>query len=221
MDDRKIESLTSGARIIWVPQGQVPFYSEDRGTTWVASTGAPAGAMKGTTIFQCFNQPLAADRVDSNIFYLYKSGRFYRSSDGSTTWAEVSSLPDSGDWHTIQAAPGMKGEVWAGLDSSGIYRSSNSGDTFTRIQKVQRARLMAFGKAAPGRSNPAVFVYGRVENNDGIFRSDDMGATWVAIGDSKVPIGNEPNTMAGDRQVFGRVYIGTNGRGIYYGQLLE
>ncbi|MNR45903.1 Xyloglucanase Xgh74A precursor [compost metagenome] len=65
---------------------------------------------------------------------------------------------------------------------------------------------------------PAVYVYGRVSGVEGIFRSDDKGTTWIRINDDANRIGNDPNCMEGDRQVYGRVYIGTNGRGYYYGE---
>jgi hypothetical protein len=51
----------------------------------------------------------------------------------------------------------------------------------------------------------------------GIFRSLDRGKTWKRIGNPKNPIGNGPNVMEASLQQFGLVFIGTNGRGIYYG----
>ncbi|MBD0390086.1 MAG: hypothetical protein ICV54_27170, partial [Nostoc sp. C3-bin3] len=43
------------------------------------------------------------------------------------------------------------------------------------------------------------------------------GQTWINIGSLDQPIGNEPNVMEASWQQFGLVFIGTNGRGIYYG----
>ncbi|BAZ13316.1 xyloglucanase Xgh74A [Calothrix sp. NIES-4071] len=51
----------------------------------------------------------------------------------------------------------------------------------------------------------------------GIFRSLDRGKTWTSIGDPTKSIGNDPNVMEASLEQEGLVFIGTNGRGIYYG----
>jgi hypothetical protein len=47
----------------------------------------------------------------------------------------------------------------------------------------------------------------------GIFRSVDAGQTWVRINDDQHQWGRAGDTaITGDPRIFGRVYIGTNGR---------
>ncbi|MDK3158264.1 hypothetical protein QPK87_17060 [Kamptonema cortianum] len=209
---------------VWIPEGEneVPYTTQDRGKTWTRSTGAPAGLT--TTVWQ-WNQPLASDKVDPNQFYLYKNGSFYRSTNSGKTWqATVNNLPRldmdwaNNAWSTIKAAPGLKGEVWASFNREGLYRSRNGGTSFTKLPNVQQAYLFAFGKNPPNRQNPTVFVYGTVNNAAGIFRSDNLGETWVKIDVPGQAIGKDPKFMEGDARVYGRVYIGMGGRGIYYGQ---
>ncbi|WP_058301821.1 fibronectin type III domain-containing protein [Gorillibacterium timonense] len=207
--------------IVWLPRGYdaKPQVSTDRGVTWTSSTGAPSGAVGGGSSIFKYNQPLASDRVDGAKFYLYNNGKFYLSDDSGLNWSQVnSSLPVNGENHNVYAAPGIAGEVWVSLDQQGLYRSSNAGTTFTKLSAVSRAFLFAFGKNAPGHSNPAVYVYGTVNGTEGIFRSDDMGTSWVKISSDDYIPGNDPNIMGADRQVFGRVYVGTNGSGILYGE---
>lgn len=207
--------------IVWLPRGydSKPQVSADRGATWTTAAGAPSGAMGGGSSIFKYNQPLASDRVDGTKFYLYNSGKFYRSVDSGLNWAQVNtSLPVNADGQNVYSAPGIDGEVWASFDTQGLYRSSDSGTTFTKLAPVSRALLFAFGKNAPGTTNPTVFVYGTVNGADGIFRSTDMGATWVKISSDSFFPGNDPNIMGADRQVFGRVYVGTNGSGIFYGE---
>lgn len=220
-------SATSDRHIVWAPEKDVPYYSKDRGQTWQRSQGAPADT---TVVLWQWNQPLAADKINGNKFYLYKAGQFYRSTDGGDRWeATASNLPnldmdwDNGAWSNIKAAPGIEGEVWASFHKNGLYRSRDSGSSFTKLEKVRRADNFAFGKNPPGRSHPTVFLYGianDVEGNDveGVFRSDDMGETWVKIDVPGARIGKGAFFMEGDRLVYGRVYIGTGGRGIYYGE---
>jgi CRP-like cAMP-binding protein len=49
-----------------------------------------------------------------------------------------------------------------------------------------------------------------------LFRSDDVGESWVAISDADHMFG-QINVLSGDPRVYGRVYLGTGGRGIIYG----
>jgi xyloglucan-specific exo-beta-1,4-glucanase len=51
----------------------------------------------------------------------------------------------------------------------------------------------------------------------GVFRSADEGASWIRINDDQHQYGWIGQTVAGDPRVFGRVYLGTNGRGILRG----
>ncbi|MFD2332580.1 sugar-binding protein [Cohnella sp. GCM10020058] len=218
----RIAVSAASETMVWVPQYGSPLYSTDRGQTWTASTGAPANTVPD---FWVWYQPLASDRVNNNTFYLLdrSTGSFYRSTDGGATWSVASTMPASTAnlaFFSVKAAPGMAGEVWAGLYTNGLWRSSNGGTTWTQMPNVQEAKLFAFGKNKLGSPNPAVFVYGKVDNAEGIFRSDDFGATWAKIDAPDPAIGDEANTMEGDRQVWGRVYIGTNGTGVYYGETL-
>ncbi len=49
--------------------------------------------------------------------------------------------------------------------------------------------------------------------HDGLWRSIDRAATWMRIDDEPHRFGGV-NALAADLRVFGRVYIGTSGRGI-------
>jgi hypothetical protein len=64
----------------------------------------------------------------------------------------------------------------------------------------------------------AVYSSGRVAGVDGIFRSDDSGASWVRINDDRHQFASTNEAIAGDPRVYGRVYLSTNGLGIPYGE---
>jgi xyloglucan-specific exo-beta-1,4-glucanase len=55
--------------------------------------------------------------------------------------------------------------------------------------------------------------------NRGIFRSIDAGASWMRINDDQHQYGLTDWVITGDPRVFGRVYFGTNGRGIIRGDI--
>ena len=55
---------------------------------------------------------------------------------------------------------------------------------------------------------------------DGVFaiwRSEDKGQSWVRLNDAKHEYNRMFRCIAGDKNVFGRVYVGIDGRGIVYG----
>ncbi len=214
--------------ILWAPQGEVyPHRSLDGGQTWKPVNGAP----NRTTLQLWFpSQAIAADQVDGDSFYLYKygeptGGSFYRSLDGGENWVRtLTGLPDH--WiHTVKTLPGTAGDVWLSIQDQPLYRSQDAGQTFVPIAQVQQAHTFAFGKAAPGRTNPTVFVDGIINGVEGLFRSEDATslsgtaaeATWVKISTDRNRLSNI-TYLEGDMRMFGRVYVGTGGRGIFYGQ---
>jgi photosystem II stability/assembly factor-like uncharacterized protein len=215
--------------IVWAPQGEVyPHRSLDGGKTWLSVQGAP----NRTTLQLWFpGQAIASDRVDGNLFYLYKynensnQGEFYRSIDGGATWQKILAGLPNHYLHSVKAVPGMRGEVWLSVHGNRLYRSSNAGSTFTPVAQIQKANAVAFGKAAPGYATPTVFVYGTINGIEGLFRSDNATslpgdaakAQWIKISTDQQRLGST-TFLEGDRLVFGRVYVGTGGRGIFYGE---
>ncbi|MET0419965.1 MAG: cellulose binding domain-containing protein, partial [Actinoplanes sp.] len=190
--------------MVWSPAGVGVHHSTTRGSSWIASSGIPAGAI------------VESDRVNPRTFYGYAAGKFYTSKDGGATFtASAATLPTTGRLH-VKAVPGAEGHVWV-AGATGLLRSTDAGATFTATGAgVTEAVNVAFGKAAPGATHPAVFLVGTVDGVDGVFRSDNTAAAWVRINDDAHQYGNMGDALAGDPRVYGRVYLGTNGRGILY-----
>jgi hypothetical protein len=81
---------------------------------------------------------------------------------------------------------------------------------------VEYADALGLGKAKDGGDAPALFLSGKVDGKSGLFRSDDDGRNWQRIDDDAHRYGRI-RIVAGDPRVHGRVYLGTHGRGIVYG----
>jgi xyloglucan-specific exo-beta-1,4-glucanase len=198
--------------VLWSPAGAGVYYSTTYGSSWTASTGIPAGAV------------VASDRADGKDYYGYSAGVFYASTDGgaSFTATAATGLPTTGTVY-IKAMPGHAGDVWlAGGSStgvSGLWHSTNYGASFTPVAGVSAAINIGFGMAAPGQSYMALYAIATVGGVQGIFRSDDAGATWIRINDAQHQYGNIGGAITGDPRVYGQVYVGTNGRGIIYGDI--
>jgi len=205
-------AATGGGKIVWSPAGAGVFFTTGGGKTWTASTGIPAGAR------------VESDRVNANKFYGFKSGTFYVSTDGGKTFAATaaSGLPLGGPVK-FRAVPGREGDIWlAGGEewdnTYGLWHSTNSGASFVKLANVEEADNIGFGKAATGQTYMALYAVAQIAGVRGIFRSIDAGQTWVRINDDQHRWGRAGDTaITGDPRIFGRVYIGTNGRGIFYG----
>ncbi|MFF5757132.1 cellulose binding domain-containing protein [Streptomyces longwoodensis] len=205
-----VAAAADGSRFVWSPQGTGVQYTTGFGSSWSASSGIPAGAV------------VESDRVDPKTFYGFKSGKFYVSSDGGATFtaSAATGLP-SGDSVRFKALPGTKGDVWlAGGASDGAYglwHSTDSGATFTKLSGVEQADTIGFGKAAAGASYQTLYTSAKIGGVRGIFRSTDKGASWTRINDDAHQWGWTGGAITGDPRVYGRVYVATNGRGIVYG----
>jgi hypothetical protein len=82
--------------------------------------------------------------------------------------------------------------------------------------EVQGASAVALGKPAPGSSySAAVYVVGTINGVWGVWRSDDAGASWTRINDDATRFAGI-GVIAADQNVFGRLYVSGNGRGILY-----
>ncbi|MFO7399504.1 MAG: cellulose binding domain-containing protein [Actinomycetales bacterium] len=201
-----VAAAADGSRFVWAPgdPGQPVVYSVGFGNSWTPSSGVPANAI------------VKSDRVNPLKFYAFANGRFYVSTDGGATFSATpaTGLP-SGNVR-FKAVPGREGDIWL-AGPGGLWHSTDSGASFTKVAAVEDAVSIGFGKAAPGRDYPALYTVATIGGVTGAFRSDDAGQSWVRINDDQHQYGNWGEAITGDPRIYGRVYIGTNGRGVLYG----
>jgi xyloglucan-specific exo-beta-1,4-glucanase len=205
-----VAAAADGSRVIW-SSGAGVFVSADIGTTWTASAGAPAGAI------------VRSDRVNPLKFYAFANGTFYSSIDGGQTFAATGAgnLPPAGTSAQFKATPGHQGDIWLAGGSTttvyGIWHSVDGGNSFSKLSDVDAASTIGFGKPAPFHKYPALYSSAEVSGVWGIYRSDDAGSTWRRINDNQHQYALTNSAITGDPRIYGRVYFGTNGRGIIYG----
>jgi len=205
-----------GKTIVWNPRRSEPHFTVDRGAHWTACDGLASGSR------------IIADPVDPARFYACgaSDGRVLISTNGAATFhpavpANPGATEDRGGFSggagaVLWATPGTPGDLWLASRGNGLYHSRDAGMTFVRLEAVQDAYSLGFGKAAPGREDPALYLAGKINNLQALFRSNDAGTTWVRINDDAHQYGWISH-VTGDPRVYGRVYFATSGRGIIYG----
>ncbi len=224
-------SASDTNNIVWLPsQNRGAYYTKDRGVRWqpVSLPGVAADALGNHFAFFLNRRVLTADRVLANTFYLAQSSAgVFRSSDGGSTWQRVFSgeiAPFSVFNAILESTPGVAGHLWftAGpLDglNSPLRRSSDGGATWTDVAGVTRVLAFGFGRAERAGGYPTVFIAGSVAGVYGLWRSGDEGANWTRIGTFPMGVMDTVKAVAGDPQIFGRVYVAFNGTGFAYGQI--
>ncbi len=220
-----------GSALLVKPADQPVFVTIDRGSTWQLAQGLPPET-----------RHVWSDRVDPHIVYALsinvpraprdaqrnttnetlpagsKTIEFYRSVDGGATFTPAALLPGVDHLRNPRAVFGQAGHSWVPADRWGLWRTNDAFNTIEKVAGVTTAESVGFGKAAPGSDYPTIFMTGVINGWYGVYRSTDAGRTWVRLNDGGNRWGNLCFATVGDPRIFGRVYIGTNGRGIIMGE---
>ncbi|KAL0961281.1 hypothetical protein HGRIS_006241 [Hohenbuehelia grisea] len=228
--DTKQVAISSNGGVSWsqhygaadgVAGGQVAYSADADTILWrTSSNGVQVSQYQGS--FSAVSSlpagaVIASDKKTNSIFYGASGSTFYVSTDTGKTFSAKGSLGSSTAPHKIAVNLNVAGDVWVSTDK-GLFHSTNSGTTFTAVSSVSQAWGIGLGAPKTAGGYPAIFAAAIIDGTTGYFRSDDAGVNWVQIDDAKHRFGAiSPNPISGDPRVYGRVYIGTNGRGIFYG----
>jgi photosystem II stability/assembly factor-like uncharacterized protein len=155
-------SFSSDSNIVYLGSSSKIFKSTDLGGTWIdVSTGLGKGGIQallfdGTTLF-------AGTPADS--------AGIYKSTNGGTSWDPAAAGLPIGK--TIRSLISFGAYLFAGTEGDGIYRSSDHGDTWTKLDTNNS--LLA---------QELVFTFCTKDNAlfagaaNGIYKSTDGGATF-------------------------------------------
>jgi hypothetical protein len=216
---------------IFFLNGSPAHFTRDHGKTWTAVQGLPAGVRA------------VADRSNPNKFFAVDQANkqtYISTDDGATFTASASAgLPDApaggrgggrggrggggggGGGLRLITTPGIEGDLW--LVGRTMFHSIDGGANFAAVTSPapSRPECFSFGMAAPGKTYPALFDAGNLDQFSAVWRSDDMGKTWIRINDDQHQYGLKFRCTSGDPRIYGRVYVGTDGRGIVYGDIAK
>jgi photosystem II stability/assembly factor-like uncharacterized protein len=174
------------------------YKSTDGGATWALSYARDADEGDGFPLYNAFNNlynvELASPRGSDDLWL---------------STGHAGSFPDSLTPETT--------------DSS-LIRFTGAGTVATRITNAAEPYRIGFGVAGPGKTYGTLFMVGWVDRGDGwefgTWRCDDPDAgavlDWVDIDQWPNGSFDQVTTIAGDPEVYGRVYIGFNGSSVVW-----
>ncbi|MBQ0000933.1 MAG: endoglucanase [Clostridiales bacterium] len=221
----------AGKHIVWsVAQGiQLPsdmvVVSHDSGASF--RKVEIEGPAKG---FKAFS-----DRVDAKLFYGFdECGRIYLSKEyGDHFKVREEKLPafdfsliDVADKTCVKFAAGEKGTAYISVREHGLYKLEyrEDQDVFV-IRKLSADGDIIYRMGLGiGRdcadyfaSGKAIYIAAKLNGFYGFYRTEDEGLSYTLLTEADQHFG-DINCMDGDCRTFGRFYLGTGGRGLFYGE---
>ena len=198
----------SNPNVVWVgtgepqnrqssPWGVGVFKSTDAGRTWT-HMGLEDTRHVGR---------IAIDHTNPDVVYVGAVGHLwgpneergvYRTRDGGETWEKVlyvdertgviDLIMDHNDHRTLFAATYQRQRTGFGFASggggSGIWRTTDGGDTWTRLEEgLPTGELGRIGLDVYRRDGNLVYAVVEANEGDGVYRSTDRGETWEMMSD--------------------------------------
>ncbi|KKF93232.1 Xyloglucanase [Ceratocystis platani] len=158
---------------------------------------------------------IASDKQDGKYFYAGSEGAFYVSSDAGLNFAKGAALGSATAIRSIAAHPSTAGTVYVSTDV-GVFASTDFGKTFSTLGEgvLSDAHSISLGKGTSGFN---IYVIAKGAASEKVYSSSDNGATWTDVQGDIQGFGAMGGCfLAGSNNEANVVYVGTNGRGIFY-----
>ena len=205
-----IAIAADASRVLWFPrEAKHGYLTTDFGQHWQVIDG-----LQG-------HVSVVADRIDPHCFYAVDAQQktIFTSNDGGAHFQPIhgamGQFAAKAAHLRLQAAPGTADQFYLS-SHDGLVRGSDDGTLSATAGELTSVDAFGFGMPAPHHSQVAMYAAAKRGNEQGIFRSVDGGQHWQRIDDDTHRYG-AISMITGDPRVFGRVYFGTSGRGIVYG----
>ncbi|MBQ4914588.1 glycosyl hydrolase [Maribacter sp. MMG018] len=180
----------SGRHVGW---GHGVFKSVDGGTTWT-NTGLEQSEHIGKILVDPRNSDVVFVAAEGPLWASGGNRGLYKTSDGGKTWNLVLEIDENTGVTDIEFAPSnpdivyaaayqRRRHVWgflSGGPKSGIYKSTDNGDTWTQKSTgLPKGDMGKIGLGVTPADPNLVYATIEAENSEkGFYRSMDMGESW-------------------------------------------
>ncbi len=177
--------------LVFDPQHPNIMYAGGEGGVWKSyDTGATWNNLTDNILPNLSVASIAVDPVNTSTIYVgtgycynavpsYGGSGLYQSTDGGTTFAKLT-VGSANDFVSVVVDPSNNKIVLAAsYDQGNVYRSTNSGSTWTSVFSSGQSWNVI---ASP--NNPGVFF---VSSTGGVYKSTNDGATWTKVSTSIFP----------------------------------
>ncbi len=163
-----------------ISYGAGVFKSTDAGITW---------QQLGLQFNGGFTFRLALHPSDPRTLLVARDSGIWVSSDGGNTWTKTLATP-GGSITDVAVDASTPTLVFAALDdpsgapTNGVYRSQDGGSTWTQLTALPFGAgigRMTIAKTAASSQTVCVLVANINDTLNGLYRSDDFGATWRSL----------------------------------------
>ena len=207
-----------------VSSGYGIWKTEDAGKTW-----QQAGLEKSRHVPRIRVHPTDYNTVYAavlgNIYKPTKERGVYKSTDGGKNWKQVLFVNDQSGAVDLTFDPNnpriLYASTWrarrtphslsSGGDGSALWKSTDSGETWTEISKNEgfpKDTLGIIGVAVSPVNSERVFAIVENKEKGGLYRSDDGGATWSQV--------NAERKLRQRAWYYTRVYADTEDEDVVY-----
>ena len=210
-----------------VSTGRGMYKSTDGGETWKFIGLYNAGQI-GAVRIHPKNPDIVWVAAGGDIFKPNPDRGIYKTTDGGATWRKVLFVSDQVGAMDVEIQPGNPNVVYAwmsrlerkpwtiisGSREGGFYKSTDGGDTFSKIATGLPPTLIGKGNLAVTAANPnRLYALIEAKPGGGFYRSEDAGQTWT-LTNSQGSLIQRPfyyTTLGADPSNADVVYAGAEG----------
>jgi photosystem II stability/assembly factor-like uncharacterized protein len=178
-----------------VSTGRGVYKTTDGGKTW-AFAGLYAAGQIGAVRIHPTNPDVVWVAAGGDIFKSNVDRGVFKTTDGGKTWKKTLFVSDTLGAMDVELQPGNPNVVYAWLSrlerkpwsiisgsrEGGFYKSTDAGETFTKIMTGLPSELIGKANMAVTAANPnRIYMLVEAAPGGGMYRSDDAGQTWSAL----------------------------------------